>query len=183
MNQQELISTMVAEGATLAEAKEIYRGTLGSLAEQLARAVVADIPGVGTFSAHVTHKPAVKGVNPFTRQPITFAARDIVRIRYSPDSSLLAAIDARSSGLPLPEPSGPLHGAFVAALIRMGVIRLSVGNFRVIKMPARRARLHPRTGAVLVPARPAHRDVVFRASSRLKSMVIPALRRAPDDER
>lgn len=177
MSLRELLAKMASLGVDHAEAKAIYRTTLGAIPEQIVQRGVADVPGVGSFSARVTHRPARQAVNPFTRQPLTIPGRTLVRILFSVDSALLEAIDAHYAKAPPVGSRGLLHDAFFAVLSKSGYVTLAgLGAFRVCKMPAQRARLHPRTGAVIAPALPAHRDVRFRAASQLKAKIVAALR-------
>jgi nucleoid DNA-binding protein len=177
VNRRELLQTMVNLGAGFGEARQIYESTLGSLAEQLVRFAFAEIPGVGSFSVRYSRTPPRPAVNPFTRQPYTFPGRETVLVRYAPDSALIAALTV---GAPPVESLGYLHRAFVAELLgRYPVIRLSgVGVFQAYKTPATRARLHPRTGAIVAPARPAGREVRFSAATQLKQALLPSLRAA-----
>jgi nucleoid DNA-binding protein len=163
---------MVQHGALRQEAERRVDEILATLGPELARAGSADVPGVGTFVARGTVKPARQGINPFTRQPITFPARRICRIRFDPDPALFDAVNR-----PAEEPAGasdPLLLAFVTGLReRWGKVELpGVGRFRVYKVPARRSLTNPRTGAV-TPALATHRDVRFSPSSKLKAQAFP----------
>jgi nucleoid DNA-binding protein len=172
---------MVDLGADWLLAEEAYREAFGSLTETIVRFRVAELPGVGTFSARCLHRPAYQAVNPFTRQPITCAARDLLRFRFAPDPLLLSAIDAKATGAPPAGSLGLLGDAFLKGLTsRWPEIKLPIGVFRVIKLPAQRVRLNPRTGAVIAPGLPARRDVRFRPSRGLKTTLIAALRETPE---
>lgn len=169
-NARELYAAMVDVGLSMSQAKALYRDTLGSIAERFARSPVVDIPGVGAFIGSTTHHPARQGVNPFTRQPITWPARTSVRVHFEPDGALVGAIVTQSAGA---QASDPLHVAFASVLTKWGLLNLpGVGSFRLVKIPARRAQVDPRTGAVVKPAMPASRDVRFRPTSKLKRAVL-----------
>jgi nucleoid DNA-binding protein len=186
MNQRELIQAMVRLGETRAAAEDRYRETFGALGSALARASVADVAGVGTFSAKVTTTEAVDGMNPFTRQPYSFPARRRVRIRFDPDAALLEAINLvpdPAAGAESRGRSDPLFLAFVSALTgpRPGEVRLAgIGTFRVWKMPAQRALVNSRTVAV-TPAAPAYRTVRFVPGSKLKAESLPETGDESDD--
>jgi nucleoid DNA-binding protein len=180
--RRDLHAAMIAAGLSSFEARARFEESLGSLPERLPVAQSVDVPGIGAFVARVTIRPARQGVNPFTRETITFPARTITRILFEPEGALLSAVNARAAGLSLSDASDPLEQAFASVLIGAGTLKLAgIGAFRIIKVPARRARIDPSTGAVLAPAMPASREVRFRPASSLKAAVVRAL--AGDGER
>lgn len=80
MNKTELVNA-IAEKAGIS--KKDAQGALNATIEAISEAVAANdkvaLIGFGTFS--VVEKPERKGINPRTKEPMTFAAHKVVKFK------------------------------------------------------------------------------------------------------
>jgi nucleoid DNA-binding protein len=174
MDRRELILAMARLALDPAfRAREHYESTLGSLPERLGIAGGVDVPGLGTFRASCTSKPARTVVNPFTKATSRIIpARRIAQIRFVPAPSLLARINASFEQAGDPGPGDPLELAFAEGLMSgpFQVQLADVGRFFVRKIPARKGPIDPKTGE-RGPAIASHRTVAFSSSGRLRARI------------
>lgn len=80
MNKAELISAIADNsGLSKVDSKKALDAFLGSVAETLKAGDKIALVGFGTFS--VVSKAARTGINPATKQPITIAAKKVVKFK------------------------------------------------------------------------------------------------------
>lgn len=80
MNKAELISAIADKsGLSKVDSKKALDAFLGSVAETLKTGDKIALVGFGTFS--VVNKAARTGINPATKQPITIAAKKVVKFK------------------------------------------------------------------------------------------------------
>ena len=80
MNKTELIEK-IAAGANLskADAKNALDATVKAIKEALVAGDKLQLIGFGTFS--VSERPERQGINPATKEPITIAAKKVVKFK------------------------------------------------------------------------------------------------------
>jgi len=90
MNKTDLINAIAVEaGLSKVDAKKAYDATIKSVSDALAAGDKVSLIGFGTFS--VVERPSRLGINPFTKQPITIAARKATKFKAG--AELAAAVN------------------------------------------------------------------------------------------
>ena len=80
MNKSELIKAVAAKAeVSQALAAEVLRAAEDALVEAVKKGEKVQL--IGLASVAIVNKPARKGINPATKQPISIPARKVVRIK------------------------------------------------------------------------------------------------------
>lgn len=86
MNKTDLVKAVAEKaGLTNAESKKALEAAIETVKEALAAGDTITVIGFGTLSA--PERPARKGFNPLTKQPIDIAAKKVVK--FKPSATLL----------------------------------------------------------------------------------------------
>lgn len=90
MNKTDLINAIAAEaGLSKVDAKKAYDAVVKNVSDALIAGDKVSLIGFGTFS--VVERSARSGVNPFTKQPITIAAKKVTKFKAG--AELTAAVN------------------------------------------------------------------------------------------
>lgn len=84
MNKTELVGSIAAKaGLSKADSKKALDACVEAIAEALKAGDKISLVGFGTFA--VSERPARQGINPATKEPITIAAKKVVKFKAGSD--------------------------------------------------------------------------------------------------